>query len=86
MQAAHSGNFGDKCKHSVNESLFAPGGLPLPCEMCYTMHTIPNRRLTNMSSRSRRKQDTRQLLVRIISLALAVLMVLSVVMAYVWQW
>lgn len=39
-----------------------------------------------MSSRTKRRKDTRQLLVRIVSLALAVLMVLSVVMAYVWQW
>ena len=39
-----------------------------------------------MSTRSKRKKDTRQLLVRIVSFSLAVLMVLSVVMAYVWQW
>ncbi len=39
-----------------------------------------------MSTRSRRRKDLKQLMVRIISLSLAVLMVLSVVMAYVWQW
>jgi hypothetical protein len=39
-----------------------------------------------MSTRSKRKKDTKQLLVRIVSFSLAVLMVLSVVMAYVWQW
>lgn len=39
-----------------------------------------------MSSRSKHRKDTKQLLVRIVSLSLAVLMVLSVVMAYVWQW
>lgn len=39
-----------------------------------------------MSTRSRHKKDTKQLLVRIVSFALAVLMILSVVMAYVWQW
>ena len=39
-----------------------------------------------MSNRSKRKKDTKQLLVRIVSFSLAVLMVLSVVMAYVWQW
>ena len=39
-----------------------------------------------MSSQSKRRKDTKQLIVRVISLALAVLMVLSVVMAYVWQW
>ncbi len=37
-----------------------------------------------MSSRTKRSKDTKQLLVRIICLLLAVLMVLSVVMAYVW--
>ena len=39
-----------------------------------------------MSSRSKRKSNTKQMFVRIVSLALAVLMVLSVVMAYVWRW
>lgn len=39
-----------------------------------------------MSTRSKRKKDTKQLMVRIVSFSLAVLMVLSVVMAYVWQW
>ena len=39
-----------------------------------------------MSTRSKRKKDTKQLLVRIVSFSLAVLMVLSVVMAYVWHW
>lgn len=39
-----------------------------------------------MSSRSKRKKDIKQLFVRIVSLSLAVLMVLSVVMAYVWRW
>ena len=39
-----------------------------------------------MSTRSKRKKDTKQLLVRIVSFSLVVLMVLSVVMAYVWQW
>lgn len=39
-----------------------------------------------MSSRSKHRKDLKQLIVRIISLSLAVLMVLSVVMAYVWQW
>ena len=39
-----------------------------------------------MSTRTKRKKDIKQLLVRIISLSLAILMLLSVVMAYVWQW
>ncbi len=39
-----------------------------------------------MSTRSKRRKDIKQLLVRIVSFSLAVLMVLSVVMAYVWQW
>ena len=39
-----------------------------------------------MSTRSRHKKDVKQLLVRIVSFSLAVLMVLSVVLAYVWQW
>jgi len=39
-----------------------------------------------MSTRSRNKKDAKQMLVRIISMALAVIMVLSVVMAAVWQW
>ena len=39
-----------------------------------------------MSNRSKRRKDLKQLLVRIVSLSLAILMVLSVVMAYVWQW
>lgn len=39
-----------------------------------------------MSTRSKHKKDIKQLLVRIVSFSLAVLMVLSVVMAYVWQW
>lgn len=39
-----------------------------------------------MSTRSKRKKDHKQMLVRIVSLALAALMVLSVVMATVWQW
>lgn len=40
-----------------------------------------------MSHQSRQKKDSRkQLAVRIVSLGLAVLMVLSVILAYVWQW
>lgn len=39
-----------------------------------------------MSSRTKRRKDTKQLFVRVVSLALAALMMLSVVMAYVWQW
>lgn len=39
-----------------------------------------------MSTRSKHKKDNKQLLVRVVSLALAALMVLSVVMATVWQW
>ena len=34
----------------------------------------------------RHKKESKQLLVRIVSLALAAIMVLSVVMAAVWQW
>ena len=39
-----------------------------------------------MSTRSRNRKDLKQMFVRIISLALAVVMVLSVVLAAVWQW
>ena len=39
-----------------------------------------------MANRSNRKKDTKQMLIRIVSLSLAVIMVLSVVMAAVWQW
>ncbi len=39
-----------------------------------------------MSSRSKRRKVTKELLVRVVSLSLALLMVLSVVMAYVWSW
>lgn len=37
-------------------------------------------------SAHKRKKENKQLMVRIVSLALAVIMVLSVVMAAVWQW
>ena len=39
-----------------------------------------------MTNRSKNKKDRKALAVRVISMALAVLMVLSVVMAAVWQW
>jgi len=39
-----------------------------------------------MSTHYKHKKDTKKLLVRIVSLSLAVLMVLSVVLAAVWQW
>lgn len=39
-----------------------------------------------MSNRSKNKTERKALAVRIISMALAILMVLSVVMAAVWQW
>ena len=39
-----------------------------------------------MSARSKHRKDNKQLLIRIVSLALAGIMVLSVVMAAVWQW
>lgn len=40
-----------------------------------------------MSSQAKHKKESRkQLAVRIVSLGLAVLMVLSVILAYVWQW
>ncbi len=39
-----------------------------------------------MSTHSRHKKENKQLFVRIVSLALAAIMVLSVVMAAVWQW
>ena len=39
-----------------------------------------------MSSRSKRRKVTKELLVRVVSLSMALLMVLSVVMAYVWSW
>ena len=39
-----------------------------------------------MSHHSKHKKDTKQVMVRIISLSLAVIMVLSVVFAAVWQW
>jgi len=39
-----------------------------------------------MSTHSKPKKNNKQLFVRIISLALAVLMVLSVVLAAVWRW
>jgi len=53
--------------------------------MLYYAH-YPEQEAITMSSRSKRKKDIKQLFVRIVSLALAVLMVLSVVMAYVWRW
>lgn len=86
LQAAPCANFGCKCKLSVNESLKSALRLPLRTQLCYTMYTIPNRRQILMSTRSKRKKDHKQMLVRIVSLALAALMVLSVVMATVWQW
>ena len=39
-----------------------------------------------MSSQNKRRGDSKNTWVRIISLALAVLMLLSVVMAAVWRW
>ena len=39
-----------------------------------------------MSTNAKKKKDRKQLAVRIISLALAVLMVLSVLLATIWQW
>jgi len=39
-----------------------------------------------MSSQSHRKKDFKTTAVRIISLALAALMLLSVILATVWQW
>ncbi len=39
-----------------------------------------------MANRSNRKKDAKQMFIRIVSLSLAVIMVLSVVMAAVWQW
>ena len=39
-----------------------------------------------MSSQNKRRRDRKNTWVRIISLALAVLMLLSVVMAAVWRW
>ena len=38
-----------------------------------------------MSSRSKQKRDAKVMIVRIVSLSLAVLMVLSVVLASVWR-
>lgn len=39
-----------------------------------------------MSTHAKRKKDRKALAVRIISLCLAVLMVLSVLLATIWQW
>ena len=39
-----------------------------------------------MSAHSKSKKEQKQLFVRIISLVLAVIMVLSVVLAAVWRW
>lgn len=36
--------------------------------------------------KSRQKKDVKKLAVRVISMALAILMVLSVVLATIWQW
>ena len=39
-----------------------------------------------MSSAGKRKKDTRAIAVRVVSLTLAALMLLSIVMASVWRW
>ena len=39
-----------------------------------------------MSNRAKHKKDSKMLIVRIVSMALAVLMVLSVILASVWRW
>ena len=39
-----------------------------------------------MSNRSKHKKDMKQMLIRFVSMARAVIMVLSVVLAAVWQW
>lgn len=39
-----------------------------------------------MSTHSKQKKDMRTTMIRIVSLGLAILMILSVVMATVWQW
>jgi len=39
-----------------------------------------------MSSQAKRKKDMKTLMIRIVSLGLAALMVLSVVLATIWQW
>lgn len=75
-----------RCKQTVNEALLTALRLPMKPQICYTVCITETGGRVIMSSRSRRKQDIKKLLVRIISLALAVLMVLSVVMAYVWRW
>lgn len=36
--------------------------------------------------KSRQKKDVKKLAVRVVSMALAILMVLSVVLATIWQW
>lgn len=39
-----------------------------------------------MATKNHRKTDKRTIMVRIVSLSLAALMILSVVLATVWQW
>ena len=39
-----------------------------------------------MAGHTKQKKDNKAMLVRIISLVLAVLMILSVILASVWQW
>ena len=39
-----------------------------------------------MSSRSKHRKDRKDLAIRVISLAVAVLMLLSVILAAFWQW
>lgn len=86
LQAATMTKFGIKCKQSVNSpSLFTPH-LPTDGGLWYTVFILPDRSEVFVSSRSKRRKDVKQMAIRVISLALAVLMVLSVVMATVWQW
>lgn len=39
-----------------------------------------------MTSHTKHKKDSKAMIVRIVSLSLAVLMILSVILASVWQW
>ena len=91
MQADCAAKISCGCKHSVNSPVKGAGqkaeGLP-PADLYVILtNDISNRSEAHISSQAKHKKESRkQLAVRIVSLALAVLMVLSVILAYVWQW
>lgn len=86
LQAGVCAKFGFKCKQTVNGALIWLPRLLKCLRLWYTVFILPDRSEVYVSSRSKHKKDVRQMAIRVISLALAVLMVLSVVMATVWQW